>query len=397
MSPYSNLVEVERCIENRAWRGKFPPELEHAFLEHYMKLRVRALNRQIIPVLATYNLFLLADVFLLPKTWLLAVILHLAVVSPIIILLWYIYPRLKNPVLSALADGAPTVLMVAQIMTNYALNDGIIDSHYQYFAVLVLLYANVNLRPRYAVAVPLSVIVVSLYAVLLFLGSIPIEAKIAGCCTMAGAAFISLVANLRFDLDARHAFLRSLQDKLRVENAKAEAMRDALTGMKNRRYLEDFESRVMPEMIVLGMRLGVIMIDIDYFKHYNDEYGHQAGDDCLRAVAHAVASCVREASDIAIRYGGEEFMVLLPGSDREKAIKVAERIRRAVLVMQIPHLKSGVADHVTVSLGVSSGKFSADCFKELIAWADTALYAAKEDGRNRVCFGALGNLQTDPS
>ncbi len=275
--------------------------------------------------------------------------------------------------------------MVGQLMLNYAMNEGVANGHYQYFAVLVMINASVNMRTRYSVAVPLSVVVVSIFTLALLTGNGALEAKVAGISTMVAATFISLVGNMRFDWDTRHYFLRSMQDKLRFKPVEEESMNDALTGLRNRRYLDEFAARMMPEIYERRQPLGAIMLDIDHFKDYNDEYGHQMGDDCIRAVARAISACIRNSGDCAVRYGGEEFLVLLPGADEEQVVKAAERIRRAVLVMQIPHSRSAVSDVVTVSLGVSSGMVSADFFPAFIASADAALYAAKEGGRNRVC------------
>ncbi len=105
MVPVADLAEVEKCIADKAWRGKFPLELEAEFFLHSRNLRMRALNKQTLPLLIICNLFLLADICLLPDTWALVTFLHLGVVSPIIVLLWYVYPRIDNPLLSALADG----------------------------------------------------------------------------------------------------------------------------------------------------------------------------------------------------------------------------------------------------------------------------------------------------
>jgi diguanylate cyclase (GGDEF)-like protein len=127
------------------------------------------------------------------------------------------------------------------------------------------------------------------------------------------------------------------------------------------------------------------MIDVDYFKYYNDSYGHQGGDECLRRVAAAMSSVVMRSSDAVARYGGEEFVILLPATDPEGACLVAERIRAAVEKLAMPHAKSEVADHVTVSIGVASIIVTTEGLPtQLIGFADEALYRAKHEGRNRV-------------
>jgi diguanylate cyclase (GGDEF)-like protein len=127
------------------------------------------------------------------------------------------------------------------------------------------------------------------------------------------------------------------------------------------------------------------MCDIDYFKLYNDTYGHQAGDECLRQVAAMIQNSVKRAADLVARYGGEEFVVVLPNTDIEGATCVAEMIAQQVRGLHIPHAKSAVSEYVTLSLGVAC------CIPQarshpgaLIAIADESLYRAKEAGRDRV-------------
>ncbi|MBF0573934.1 MAG: GGDEF domain-containing protein, partial [Desulfamplus sp.] len=133
--------------------------------------------------------------------------------------------------------------------------------------------------------------------------------------------------------------------------------------------------------------LSIILCDIDYFKLYNDTYGHQQGDECLKAVASAINSSLRRPPDIAARFGGEEFIALLPNTDIEGALYIAERMRKTIQELKIPHNASsrlGLSDFVSISLGVGS------CVpnhtrkhEELIEMADNALYKSKENGRNR--------------
>jgi diguanylate cyclase (GGDEF)-like protein len=134
------------------------------------------------------------------------------------------------------------------------------------------------------------------------------------------------------------------------------------------------------------------MADVDFFKRYNDTYGHQPGDLCLSSVAKAIRSQVKRPADLAARYGGEEFAAILPSTDPEGARNVAELIRGEVERLNLPHAASSAADHVTISVGVASlvprDGVSPD---ELIRRADEALYRAKKEGRNRTVLH-VGNL-----
>jgi diguanylate cyclase (GGDEF)-like protein len=161
---------------------------------------------------------------------------------------------------------------------------------------------------------------------------------------------------------------------------------DPLTGIANRRFLEMSLSREWELGARSGQPLSVIMIDIDWFKLFNDTYGHIPGDDCLRHVADALESAVRRPSDLVSRYGGEEFCVLLPMTDREGAIFTAKRIIQTIHALKIPHRSSPFA-RVTVSLGIASRRPDyAEHFDSLLHAADTALYHAKISGKNRIAW-----------
>jgi len=164
---------------------------------------------------------------------------------------------------------------------------------------------------------------------------------------------------------------------------------DGLTGIANRRY---FDSYLVTE-VRRGARerqpLSLVLSDVDHFKAFNDCYGHQAGDDCLRRVAAALSSAGRRPADLAARYGGEEFAMVLPGTALEGAVDVAQAVSRVIESLGIPHARSAVNAKVTLSQGIVSLTPEKETSSEdLIQRADQALYLAKQQGRNRyVVFG----------
>ncbi len=162
------------------------------------------------------------------------------------------------------------------------------------------------------------------------------------------------------------------------------ATKDSLTGLANRRSLDDKLQLEWKCSQRTGTSLAFVIADIDHFKLYNDHYGHQKGDECLRAVAGAVGAAVFRPADMTARYGGEEFAVVMPNTDLAGARAVAERICLAIRALEIPHAASATAPQVTISLGVSTLIADSESSLEtLIAAADAALYRAKEAGRNR--------------
>jgi diguanylate cyclase (GGDEF)-like protein len=175
-----------------------------------------------------------------------------------------------------------------------------------------------------------------------------------------------------------------LQLKQRTDMLENMSMVDGLTGIANRRSFDQTLEQEWRRGRRNSTHISLIMIDIDNFKAYNDNYGHGAGDECLRLVARAIKSCLSRSGDFVGRYGGEEFVVLLPECDKDGALTVAEKIRRKVEELNIIHEFSGTADHITISLGCMSMSCEGDDSAEMLRKADQALYSAKEHGRNRV-------------
>ncbi|MFW6359242.1 MAG: diguanylate cyclase, partial [Chroococcales cyanobacterium] len=158
---------------------------------------------------------------------------------------------------------------------------------------------------------------------------------------------------------------------------------DGLTQVANRRHFDDYLASEWKRLTRQQEPLSLILCDIDFFKRYNDTYGHQAGDTCLKKVAQALSSAAKRPGDLVARYGGEEFVLVLPHTNHEGAMSVAEDIHATIHGLAIPHAASVVSDIITISLGVASLIPQQSLFPEvIIRAADQALYQAKERGRN---------------
>ena len=163
------------------------------------------------------------------------------------------------------------------------------------------------------------------------------------------------------------------------------ARQDGLTGLANRRYLDAFLATEMRRAARIKDPVSLILVDVDFFKKFNDQYGHQAGDDCLRRVAGVLQSSCRRPADLAARYGGEEFVLVLPSTAAEGALRVAATLAGSLAEQGIEHVKSTVSPVVTLSQGIATLIPTDETLPELIIQlADEALYRAKEQGRNRV-------------
>ncbi|HBK22287.1 MAG TPA: diguanylate cyclase, partial [Planktothrix sp. UBA10369] len=176
-----------------------------------------------------------------------------------------------------------------------------------------------------------------------------------------------------------------LYEKLQIANQELEqfAIEDGLTKLANRRHFDRVLDQEWNRCRREGKSLSLFLLDIDYFKQYNDHYGHLAGDICLQQVAQVLQNVIQRNPNLVARYGGEEFAVILPNTDSNGIVHLAEKIRQAVEALQVEHLKSGVSNYVTISIGVAS-LIPVEVLtpKTLICNADQALYKAKNNGRN---------------
>jgi len=181
--------------------------------------------------------------------------------------------------------------------------------------------------------------------------------------------------------------IQQLVQQLEIEKKTAQlnANTDSLTGLANRSYFDEALRMEFFRLKCSGSPLSLIMLDVDYFKKFNDKYGHLAGDDCLRQIGTTLKSLVRRVTDFAARYGGEEFVAILTETDQPGAAALAERIRKAVEDLSIPHTGSDISGFVTVSLGVVTVyPARLESPDQVVALADEAMYCAKKSGRNRI-------------
>lgn len=203
-------------------------------------------------------------------------------------------------------------------------------------------------------------------------------------------------------IDGFNGFSIDISTTVRTEKALEEANEqlkilsevDELTQIPNRRRFDEYLASEWGRHLREKNKLSVIMCDIDFFKYYNDAYGHQAGDECLQRVARAIHDCCSRSSDLVARYGGEEFVLILPNTALKDATTVAERIRTSVKNLKIDHKNSAIEKYVTLSLGIASTLPGHNTSaKDLVALADKALYEAKEGGRNQCIGKMLKNIQ----
>jgi diguanylate cyclase (GGDEF)-like protein len=379
------LETVEALVGRGRRLVAFPAALEQQFEEDTQERRCARLKTGMLVSAALYNFFLIADWLLVPDVLRVAMWLHLGLVTPwMLFAAWTMTRRPRPFVRECLAASVP-LFIVLQIDYGFASTTSESAAHYQYVIIPLLLYANVSLhRLMFPFARVVTAVIVCCHAAVVLSANYiagPVATMV--LVQIAICAYITLVANYTMERDLRRAYLFSLRDRLRHSQADAASKRDALTGLANRHHL-DIELRRLWAAGGEPTMLSMILMDIDHFKPLNDRYGHSAGDLCLKRMASILVAELGAASEGAVRYGGEEFLVLLPGMQLVDAMRMAERIRRSVEQATIPNEGPGLFGIVTASFGVASASVGELTAAELIAVADTALYAAKRKGRNQV-------------
>jgi diguanylate cyclase (GGDEF)-like protein len=305
-------------------------------------------------------------------------ILRLGLLCPLLtmtVVAFYL-PSMKKHYYAVAAIGVTTAGIVVTYMCVVAAVNG--ASYLLSAAILVNLYACLFLGLLFYQAACISALLVAAYVGLgAFVGVVSDE-LLYSLAMLGAAAVIGIIATYNLERAVRLHFLET-----RLLNELAE--RDGLTGLYNRRIFDNFMRRLWRQSRREETAIEIVLIDIDYFKIYNDLYGHQVGDDTLKKVAQCIARCAKRPFDFCARYGGEEFVLVLYGPPSEYAQTIPEKIRADVMQLGVPHEGSGIANVVTVSIGVAFARpGTGRSLPGAIQAADEALYVAKKSGRNRI-------------
>ncbi len=387
-----SIADIDRVLEGGFRLLRFPTALEERFEQDTGPSRARYLAITAFILLSFNVLFIVRDRQIIGDVYPLAVFARfgIAAVGYLGCIVLWNNPR---PWLREGLDGAVIIFGVAAMLYVYASSRSPLVAHAHYSLVLLVIFPNIIQRLRFWYATAASTLAIVLCAIAIpHIEAMPREAVYGAILTLATAASLTLFANWQFEHDERRQYLLNLREMLIGEHLSginrelsAASVHDPLTGLGNRRRLDQFV-----DALWLARRGGrgpvaFLMIDVDFFKSFNDAYGHQAGDECLKAVAAATLQQLRTGKDLAVRYGGEEFLIVLPETDLEEAIQIAERIRGAIERRAIARPHADTGDIVTVSIGAAAvSPDESESSTGAIAAADAAMYAAKEQGRNCV-------------
>lgn len=348
-----------------------------------------------------YNLYVFVDISLVPDIIWLDLTVRLLIITPLLFLYfparYYALRERADAVAHEVLHGLGCMLVVASIMFIYANARTSSASEYYMGIVTVVLYMNTIHRKPFPVAVMGTFGCMAVFIVGMEYVTVTSEvAKLPAIMCSVGISAVSLFAAFRIEQVERRDYLASLREKTllqRIQRANHELQQlsntDQLTGIRNRRSFDEAASHASGGS---GRPRALILLDVDYFKSYNDSEGHLAGDDCLRRVAGRLRSALRRDDgdrSFVARYGGEEFVVLLDNCVLSAALAIGERLRLAVIDEAIPHLnRPDGREIVTVSLGIAVSGDGREIIYEMVNRADVALYEAKRQGRDRLVLAS---------
>jgi diguanylate cyclase (GGDEF)-like protein len=390
----ANLPAIDRAIASTQWLTPLPAMFKARYVAETQAIRCPNNRRVILVMTILFDLFLMAQFQTAPEIVRASALLRCFVVTPTVLLFFILDAggMLRRSYGGALVMVAvlPTAISVILILRTNAHNPNAIADIYATPLILLATGVVTRLTPEEVFSnVTLSIL---LFAIAVFFAPVVPAAQVVSLIlTEVATGVAAIVFNVQLEARDRRVFLLQASDAInraalaaRNRGLLAETQTDGLTGVANRRCFDETLRAAWAGAVEARHWVGLIIIDIDHFKSFNDFYGHQGGDDCLRLVAAAGGAEVR-TSDLFARYGGEEFAVILPSAALDTVVMIAERIRVAVEGLGLRHDGQGSGACVTLSLGAAAMQpGGADDPRRLIEMADANLYAAKRSGRNRV-------------
>lgn len=371
----------------------FPAVLEHRFEADTRAQRCRELVLRGFIALLAFDSFLIIDYLALPEAFGVALATRLSVTVLGLLTLIFI-SRDPPPVLREGSISAVVLAAAGAIVVVIMARSNLLAKDYLYGMLLVPLLGVIVQRLRFRYAVAVSIGCVALHGFAMWnMEALTLPSQLMAGLQMIAASSFALVAGYTIERDMRIDYLKALRQRIRTEELEDLSTHDALTGLGNRRGLEQTLSWISADAAGNG-RLAVIIADIDKFKAFNDHFGHPAGDKCIKQVAAIMAAEIRIAGDAVFRYGGEEFIVLLPGIEADGAAAIAERMRYAIEAAGIVHVEPVMGAPLTASFGVATARLD-ESFRaqDLVERADAALYRAKDNGRNCVVVDGLNAVK----
>jgi diguanylate cyclase (GGDEF)-like protein len=380
----------------RWWTYRLSPALERRFATETNAARNGQIRFWVAAGLVLSWLTFVADLISIPDVWRLTLLLRLCVVTPISLVAIWLLAETRPRLTEMVACVAPPAACLLAILLGFAASAFVDPFRSAIVLCIGILWTNVLIPMRFLDTVAFTLITLVLGDTLniaeVYLHQTTID-HLEVIIVSHGLVVLSVVSRFISERESRRTFGLGLRLQIRAEdlarsNARLLEMShtDGLTGLANRRFFDLALAQAWQSAAAARSPVAVMMIDVDHFKLFNDAAGHLEGDRCLTVIARAITDAVRADHDLAARFGGEEFVVLMPATEHDEAHKIAERVRAAISALQLFHPGLVGRSFVTVSIGIAAMSCDQPAARSsvLLGAADAALYAAKAAGRDRI-------------
>ncbi|MDD5427714.1 MAG: GGDEF domain-containing protein [Candidatus Omnitrophica bacterium] len=385
---YSLIARITDNIRAGVTLLKLPGDSEKAFLQYYYKRTINQTRFALFAAIFLYESVAFIDPYIVPSIIGQVRALRFLIVLPAILTSFIVSLLIRKDAIVQFCSSVSVIVAGVCIVLMMHFDSGGLGSFIYHEGLLLTIiygYTFLRLRLKYAVICGWVITVVYIYSAIVS-GTTAVPMFINNALFTIIANFIGMFVAYMLELNLRSEYLSATAMKRTHKGLQKLSLFDDLTGIANRRLFDLRLTSEFQELSRSGKPLSLIMADVDLFKMYNDTFGHLAGDDCLVKIAKKLQQCATRAGDLAVRYGGEEFAVVLSDTPSAGAKIVAEKIREEVRGLGI-HNPSAPGALITLSLGVATVYPSRqNSVEALIKAADDALYRAKKNGRNRVEF-----------
>ncbi|MBD8121475.1 MULTISPECIES: GGDEF domain-containing protein [Pseudomonas] len=377
------LAEVDRTIASRFRGLRFSAELESRYEAETLEQRRRFLTAVGITGGIIYNVFMVSDWLSLNDMFAYVALGRVFLITPLFIFLTVIVLRAKTRAVVEAAAGTGTVLCSLMPLVVMIFSESPFRLHYQLGMLLIMVYCTViqQLPVRYS-AVAMAFMLTFQLVTTYIADFADFQIWQANALLFVSTVALLLMASWFLEHGSRLSYLFALRGRLLQKQLLELARIDSLTQLFNRRFQGEVLASLWSRAAEVPMNVAVILLDIDHFKSYNDNYGHLQGDTCLRLLSGVIQRTANKADALTFRFGGEEILVLMTHAHPAQARALAENLRSAVSALNVPHPALGAGAKVTISLGVAVANAPQISAEALIAMADKALYAAKREGRD---------------
>jgi len=377
------LAEVEQALASRVRLLRFGDDLERRYQADTLEERRRFITVGGIGGILVYNLFLLSDWLTLNDLFAYVALGRLLLITPLLLGLLLVARRTSSRWTLDTLAAIGTVMASLMPLLVMIHSESPYRLHYQLGMLLLMVYCTMiqQLPFRHAAVAMITMLIIQLVTTYIadFADFLTWQAN---AVLFFATVALLLMASYFLEHGARLSYLFALRGRLLRVELREIARTDPLTQLFNRRYQEEVMSALWADAVKLPRHVAAILLDIDHFKAYNDSYGHPRGDVCLKQLSQTIQQTAQEAGALTFRFGGEEVLVLMVDADIGKARRLAEALRSAVAMLQVPHPVLGEGAYVTISLGLAVANTAQGSAEALISAADSALYVAKHAGRN---------------